>query len=114
MRKDKVTFDEYLSKKLKDPVFRGVFLRQREELRLGIEIARLRKELGISQSELAERAGMRKQNVARLERPDYRSFTLSSLERIALALGRRLKVRFVQDNSPGRREQSKTPNTQSA
>lgn len=105
MKRTYLSLDDYLEKRLKDPSFRELFLRQRESLRLGIEIARLRNELGISQRELAERAGMRKQNIARLERPDYQSFTLGSLQRIALALRRRLEVRFVRARefeAPGR------------
>jgi len=103
VKNQKINFDDYLEKKLKDPTFRELFLQQRDALRLGIEIARLRQQVGISQNELARRAGMHKQNIARLERPDYRGFTLGTLERIALALDHRLEIRFVNEemSKPG-------------
>ena len=88
-------FDAYLESKLKNPEYRKAFSRQSEALRLGEEISRLRHEAGLTQQELASRAGMLKQNVARIERPDYSGYTLTTLQRIALALGQALEVRFV-------------------
>jgi transcriptional regulator with XRE-family HTH domain len=93
--KPSIDFDDYLAAKLKNPEYRKAFLRQRMTLKLGDEIARLRNEAGLTQQELARRAGMLKQNVARVEKPDYSGYTLTTLQRIALALGHALEVRFV-------------------
>lgn len=50
-----------------------------------------RKRAGLTQAELARRAGLSQPAVARLEDPDYNP-TLDMLERVAAALGTRLEV----------------------
>lgn len=50
-----------------------------------------RKRAGLTQAEVARRAGMSQPAVARLEDPDYNP-TLDMLERVASALGTRLEV----------------------
>ena len=50
-----------------------------------------RKRAGLTQAELARRAGLRQPAVARLEDPDHNP-TLDLLERVATALGTRLEV----------------------
>jgi len=94
-RRRSSTFEEELTERLQDAEFARLFAQEREALRLGAEIARLRKLAGLSQRDLAAIAGMRKQNVARLESQDYTSYTLKTLQRVAGALGKRLEVRFV-------------------
>jgi transcriptional regulator with XRE-family HTH domain/predicted RNase H-like HicB family nuclease len=56
---------------------------------LAVRWARLR--AGISQAELARRAGLSQPVVARLENPDHNA-TVATLERVAAALGTRLDV----------------------
>jgi HTH-type transcriptional regulator / antitoxin HipB len=63
------------------------------------QIACRRIEQGMTQAELAERAGMKQPNVARLE-AGKQNLTLGLLQRLAAALGCRLEVRLVpQDGS---------------
>lgn len=58
------------------------------------QIARLRIAQGLTQEELAERAGLRQPNIARLEAGKHAP-SLDMLRRVAAALGYRLDVRFV-------------------
>lgn len=96
-----VTLDELLQRKLADSEIRRSFLEHRQALAIGIEIARLRKEEGLSQSQLAKKAGMNKQNVSRLEQPGYQKYSLFTLQRIAAALDRELVVKFVKRSRQG-------------
>ncbi|MFQ5490092.1 MAG: helix-turn-helix transcriptional regulator [Phycisphaerae bacterium] len=63
------------------------------------EIARklhdLRRKVGLSQRELAERVGTSASVICRLERADYQGHSLSMLQRIAAALDKRVEIRFV-------------------
>jgi transcriptional regulator with XRE-family HTH domain len=67
-----------------------------EEERLNAKIARmvydLRTEAGLSQQELADLVGTRQPAISRLEDADYEGHSLSMLNRIAVALKRKLVV----------------------
>lgn len=72
-------------------------LRERiAEEKLNCEIAQLiydaRHKAGLTQKQLAELIGSKQQVIARLEDADYEGHSLSMLQRIAAALGRRLEV----------------------
>jgi len=59
------------------------------------EIYDLRRAAGLTQKELAERVGTSHSVISRLEASDYQGHSLRMLQRICVALGRRLEVRFV-------------------
>ena len=67
--------------------------------RINLEVAQMiydaRTKAGLSQSQLAELIGSRQSVIARLEDADYRGHSLTMLQRIGNALGRRLELRFV-------------------
>ena len=52
---------------------------------------------GLSQAALARRLGTRQAGVARMERSQYRSYTMKTLAKVAAVLGAKLEVRFVPD-----------------
>lgn len=60
------------------------------------ELYRARTEAGLTQQQLAERAGTRQSVISRLEDADYAGHSLAMLRRIAAAVGKRLEVRFVE------------------
>jgi transcriptional regulator with XRE-family HTH domain len=70
-----------------------------EEARANAEIARkivqLRNDAGLSQRELAKFVGTTASVICRLEDADYEGHSLSMLRRIAMALNRRVEIRFV-------------------
>ena len=57
-----------------------------ERLRMGERIAALRKSLGMTQTELAERTGLQRSHIVRLEQGKYGA-TIDVLSAIADALG---------------------------
>ncbi len=70
-----------------------------EEVVLNAEIARtiytLRTKAGLTQQELASRVGTSKSAISRLEDADYEGHSLMMLKRIAMALDKRLEIRFL-------------------
>ena len=70
-----------------------------ERERMNAEIARqicdLRTEAGLTQRGLAKLIGTSASAICRLEDGDYRGHSLAMLQRIAVALGKRVQVRFV-------------------
>ena len=73
-----------------------------EEEVLNAEIARkiyqLRTKAGLTQQELADRAGISESAISRLEDADYEGHSLIMLKRIASALDKRLEIVCCQPN----------------
>jgi len=63
------------------------------EIVLGHEIMLRRKELGMSQSELASKSGIQQANISRIERGQT-NITINQLKRIANALDANIKIRL--------------------
>jgi ribosome-binding protein aMBF1 (putative translation factor) len=76
--------------------------RQRENLRIAEQIYELRTSADLSQKELAQRVGTTQSVISRLEDADYDGHSLAMLERIAHALGHRVCIHFVPQNTPCR------------
>jgi transcriptional regulator with XRE-family HTH domain len=74
---------------MSEPVFPGFKEMARRRRDLAAELAALRQELGLSQTEVAARMHTSQSAVARLESGDA-DVRLSTLERYAAALGRQL------------------------
>jgi DNA-binding XRE family transcriptional regulator len=72
--------------------FRKAYLDELGRLRLAHRIAELREKCGLTQAQLAERVGTTQAGISRLENPNYRNYSLATLEKVAAALGARLKV----------------------
>ena len=79
----KTNFDNYLKKQLKDKEFAERFRQAGEAWDVALNIAALRKEVGMSQKQLARRLGTSQQQISRLESPSYEGHSLSMLRRVA-------------------------------
>src|SRR4030043_215301 len=90
--KTKTNFDQYLEEQLKDKDFAARFKKAGEAWDVALKLAALRKESGLSQKELARRAGTTQQQISRLESPSYEGHSLSMLRRVAGVLGATLRV----------------------
>lgn len=65
------------------------------ELSVAQQIYKLRKEAGLTQAELAKMIGTKHSAISRLEDADYGKQSMAMLERVANALGKKVKIEFV-------------------
>lgn len=89
-----IDFDSYLKEQLKDPEFKKYYDYYGKQLEIAYQILQLRKQKKMSQVELAKRIGITQSNLARIE-AGRQNFTTNTLQKIAKALGRDLKIKFV-------------------
>jgi transcriptional regulator with XRE-family HTH domain len=62
------------------------------QIDLALLVREMREEAGLTQTELAKKAGTTQSVIARLEDAEYRGHSLATLERIALACGVALRL----------------------
>ena len=96
--KIKTNFDIYLEEQLKDKDFAARFKKAGEAWDIAIQLAALRKEIGLSQKELAKKAGTTQQQISRLESPSYEGHSLSALRKIAKALGATVHIEIIPED----------------
>jgi DNA-binding XRE family transcriptional regulator len=98
MRKTRLTsFEEFKKAALKEPGLRRALAEPDEDpfLEVAFRLVSLRRELGLTQAQLARRIGIPQQTLARLESLRYKGHSLKSLYKVAQACGRRLRIEFV-------------------
>ena len=96
MKKGKVrTFQSRLREDIKDPEFKAHYEEEKQALILAMKIAELRDQKGLSQQQLAKLMGTSQQAISRIESGEYEGFTLKTLEKIAEAMGMKVKIEFV-------------------
>lgn len=89
-----IDFKTYLNKQLKNPEFKKHYDDAGKQLQIAYQIMQLRKQQGISQSELAKKIGTTQSNVARIE-AGQQNFTTATLQKIATVFKRDLRIEFV-------------------
>lgn len=87
---ENVSLDEWVRRKRLDPAFREAD----DALEPAYQLARLRIQQGLTQKELAERAGTKQPSIARME-SGASPASLDLLRRVAAALGACVEVRIV-------------------
>jgi transcriptional regulator with XRE-family HTH domain len=95
-------FDRYFENQMTDPQMRELVESELASLDIGVQIAKLRQELSLNQTQLAARAHMSGPKVSKIE-TGAANMQLDTLIRIANALGTRLEVRFVKGKSNRRK-----------
>ena len=88
-------FKDYLKGQLKNKEFRKSFDEEAVYADLALQVARIREEKGLSQKQLAELLRTSQQMISRLEDPRNKSFSLKTLIRLAHALGKEIRVKFI-------------------
>ena len=87
-------FDKYLDEQLQNPEFKKEWDENELEYQLMMMILKARNEQNLTQSELAERTGIRQSNISRIEKGQALP-PISTLCKIAHGLGKRLQIKFV-------------------
>ena len=93
MRKTMTNFDDYWAKQMEDPEFRKGVEELEPEYAIIRQLIQARKELGLTQSELAQRTGIRQCNLSRLE-TGHGNPSLAFLKKVATGLGKKLVFTF--------------------
>jgi transcriptional regulator with XRE-family HTH domain len=105
----KTNFDKYLAGQLKDPDFAERFEKAGDAWGVALQIAALREQAGLSQKDLARKLKTSQQQISRLESPSYEGHSLSTLRRVAAALGATVRLVFEPGTSTGSRILSESP-----
>lgn len=88
------TFKTYLEENLKDKTFREAYEHYGRLLEIGLRVRALRESAGLTQAALAKKMGVSQQVISRIESGNAENPTYGTLERIALAMGHKLRVEF--------------------
>jgi len=90
-------FERYKRQALKEPKFRKAFEEPDEDIFLetAYQLVMLRRKAGLTQSQLAKKLKISQQAVARLESLSYKGHSLTTLQKIAETLNKKLKLQFV-------------------
>jgi ribosome-binding protein aMBF1 (putative translation factor) len=78
-----------------DSAMRALVQEARMESDIARQIRQLREKAGLTQRQLAALVKTTPSVISRLESADYQGHSLAMLHRIALALGRQLKIEFI-------------------
>ncbi len=86
---------KYISeRKKRDKAFAAGFEEGYEQVKVGVMIRQARESAGLTQEELAKRLKTKKTAISRIEN-HAEDIKLSTLERVAVVLGKRLKVKIA-------------------
>jgi len=88
------SFEQYLAQQIKNKAFRKAYEEESQCLRIAYQILQLRKQQKFSQKELARKLNTTQSVVARME-TGQQNFTTDTLQKIASAFKRELKIEFV-------------------
>ncbi len=84
----------WVEKKLADPKFKQAFAEEYEKLSIGEQIVRVRLAAGLTQAQVAKKAGTTASAISRYENAEYDRYELRTLHRIIEACGGRLYVKM--------------------
>lgn len=87
-------FRKYLEKQLQNPDFKAEWDALEPELSIMQAVIDARKESGLTQQQLAERTGISQADISKLENGNANP-SLKTLQRLAAAMGKSVKISFV-------------------
>jgi len=91
----------YADKLLSDKKFRQDFEQEYENLVISEKIIKLRKRAHLTQEQLANKIHTTKSAISRYENNKYQGYSVSILQKIAVACGADLRIRFIMKKDSG-------------
>jgi len=82
------------NKEMENPKFKAIYDEVSAEMSIGEQIARIRHEANLSQSELAKRVRTSRTAIARYESGNYNRYNIVTLMRIGKALNKKLVIAY--------------------
>ena len=80
-------YEEYWARQMADPEFHAIYKAEASKKELWLQLVEARQAVGLTQEELAERLGVSRAQVARIENRGYDACSLNTLRRYVEALG---------------------------
>lgn len=95
MRKQKIKrLKDRVKAELKNNEFKKYYEEEGVNVKIALEIAKLRKSHHLTQEDLAKKLNIPQQAISRLEQPNYAGYTLKTLIKLADVFNKKLLVRF--------------------
>jgi len=88
------SFDDFVAKKLSDPKFKAEYDALEPEFAIIHAMIEARKTSGLTQSQLAERAGISQGDISKIETGNANP-SLNTLKRLATGMDMRLRLEFL-------------------
>ena len=85
------SFNSMLDEQMDDPEFATVFEAEIERLNAAVAVSRAREEARLTQEQLAERSGVSRVTINRIERGNLNP-SMKTLSRLARAMGKQVRV----------------------
>ena len=85
------SFNSMLDEQMDDPEFATVFEAEIERLKAAVAVSRAREEARLTQEQLAERSGVSRVTINRIERGKLNP-SMKTLSRLARAMGKQVRV----------------------
>lgn len=79
-------WNRYYQQQMTNPATRSLVEDEIKALRVGVQLAKLRQERGLSQGQLAAKVGMRAPNISRIENDPTQNLTLQTMLKLFNAL----------------------------
>lgn len=82
----------YYKEQMQDPTMQRLVADELKALRIGVQLAKLRQEKGLTQTQLAAKAGMSAPNISRIESSPAQNLTLGTLVKLFSALDHEVTI----------------------
>lgn len=106
-RQTGTSVEEHFRKKMADAKFRRLYEKESRKVHLGFVLNKMRNQAGLTQAELAVKAGVTQGYIAQLETAEMRNYEINTLKKIAEALHKVLVIGFADESKPAKPVQPK-------